>query len=166
MNSRDTTVSTVRRYEAPDAHIARVVLLLTSDPSFWDAIRSSWLADSNWVPRVEHFATLKSTEARSVQELVEIVDRFSEGGLTSFAVRKRDGGLLQVVRDDLGPPPYVPWAVVRSHAAPKLAIAGIDPSKADWDAIADAIHQHRDPVRLQDQTPDEQDDGAVHAPRG
>lgn len=165
MSLRDSTISTFRRYDAPDAHTARVVRLLTSDPSFWDAIRLSWLVDSNWMPRLECFATLKYTDAQPAQELVEIVHRFSEGGLTSFAVRKRDGGLVKVGRDDLGPPPYVPWAIVRSHAAPKLAIAGIDPAKADWDTIADAIYQHGDPALPPDQPSDEQDDGAVHAPR-
>lgn len=163
---RDSTNQTVRRHEAPDPLTARVVQLLAADPSFWDAIRSSWLVDSNWRPRLACFATLRATHARPTQELVEIVDRFSEGDLNSFAVRKRDGAMLQVGRDDLGPPPYVPWAIVRSHAAPKLAIAGIDPATADWDAIADAIHQHGDPTHLPDQLSDEQDDGAVHAPRG
>ena len=164
---RDATKSRVRGHDTPDTLTTiRAVHLLTADPSFWDAIRPSWLVDWSWRPRLESFATLKATATRSAGELVEVVERFGEGDRCSFSVRKRDGGMLQVGRDDLGQLPYVPWAIVRSHGAPKLAIAGIDPAMADWEAIADAIHQHGDPARLPDESTDEQDEGAVHAPRG
>ena len=63
------------------------------------------------------------------------------------------------------PPPYVPWAVVKRHAVPKVATAGIDPSKVDWVQVSEALFRHDDPTLPADTATEEQDDSAACAPR-
>lgn len=153
----------------------RAVRFLSSDPSFWDAIRSSWLVESTWQPRVGRLATLASPGLAPAGplEVVVIVNRTvshaESPDAAGFVVEKLTGEVLEVERDDLGPAPYVPWPTVKRHAIPKLKLAGIDSSKVDWEDVSDALHQHLDPAyraAVEDQIQDdEQDDCATCAPR-
>lgn len=138
---------------------ARAVRFLTSDPSFWDAIRSSWLINHNWRPRIGAWALLDGKTAMTAAKAP------ADSPMDSFEVLALDGARLTAAADKLSQAPYVPWAVIRMHGIPKLAIAGIDASKVDWEEICDRLHQHDDPaLRAADQDAEE-DECATSAPR-
>jgi hypothetical protein len=68
-------------------------------------------------------------------------------------------------RHGISPPPCVPWSVVKRHAVPKVATAGIDPAKVDWVWVSEALSHDKDPTLLADTAIEEQDNRAVCAPR-
>jgi len=148
------------------------VRLLTNDPSFWDAIRPSWLVDSEWRPRIGAFALWSPPETGAEPHPVLITRSVAQPagnaqGARSYGVVNRAGVEATAPIAELSAYPYVPWAVIRRHAIPKLATAGLDAKAVDWDAVCDVLHQHDDPAHPNG--PDAQDDDetneAASAPR-
>jgi hypothetical protein len=130
--------------------------LLTADPSFWDALRSSWLVNHTWRPRIDAWASLNGEAVRVLAKV---------GSDDSFAVQLLDGSQVVAPRADLTQAPYVPWAVIKRHAVPKLAIAGIEHAKVEWEQLCDELHQHDDPVHRAATQDQDQDECAADAPR-
>lgn len=60
-------------------------------------------------------------------------------------MRQLDGTKLRVPREALAECPFVPWAVIKRHAVPKLAIAGIDPKGIDWEDLSEQFFKDGDP---------------------
>lgn len=148
------------------------VRLLTNDPSFWDAIRPSWLVDSEWRPRIGAFALWSPPETGAEPHPVLITRSVAQPagnaqGARTYGVVKRAGGEATAPIAELSAYPYVPWAVIRRHAIPKLATAGLDAKAVDWDAVCDVLHQHDDPAHANgpDAQNDDETNEAASAPR-
>lgn len=135
---------------------ARAVQFLATDPSFWDAIRSSWLVDHTWRPRIDAWAVLGGKKVLTIAKST---------APDSFEVQGLDGVRLTARADQLSQAPYVPWAVVRMHATPKLAIAGVNAKRVDWDEVCDRLHQDNDPAQCVAEQDGEQDECAANTPR-
>jgi len=158
MSLDDSDKDSRRLYNSLDPMTARAVRFLASDPSFWDAIRSSWLVDYNWRPCVGAWALLDGKTVKAIAKATS--DTFEVLGL--------DGVRLTAAADELSQARYVPWAVIKMHGIPKLAIAGVDVSKVDWEEICDRLHQHDDPTYQASASSDEceaHDEPSTNAPR-
>lgn len=126
------------------------VRFLTNDPSFWDAIRPSWLVDSTWCPRIGAFALWTPPDLGAEPQPVRITRSAAQPpeqaqGEYWYQIAKQSGGDAAAPAAELSAYPYVPWSVIRRHAIPKLATVGLDAKEVDWDAVCDALHQHNDP---------------------
>ncbi len=177
MNPAPTTNAFPASLSCQNLATEDAVRLLKADPSFWAAIRPSWLVDSTWRPRIGAFAhwTPPDVGAEQVAVLVTSPAQRAEDDPRQrwYCVAKEAGGDAMVPADQLSPYPYVPWATIRRHAIPKLATAGIDVQEVSWDAVCDALHQADDPGPAQEpdglpdmpDAPDNETDEASSAPR-
>lgn len=175
MSLDDSEKATRRLDNTLDPVTSRAVQFLASDPSFWDAIRTSWLVNHSWKPRVGWWATIPSTQPASspLNERVLIEERHllaadsdtAAGHL--FLVRQLDGTKLRVQPEALTECPFVPWAVIKRHAVPKLAIAGIDPKSVDWEDLGEQFFKDCDPgsATASPHSHEPEDDCAAAAPR-
>ena len=157
-----------------DPVTSRAVQFLAADPSFWDAIRTSWLVNHSWKPRIGWWATIPSSESASnplnERVLIEgshLADDSDPAAGLVFLVRQLDGTKLRVPPEALAECPFVPWAVIKRHGVPKLAIAGIDPKSVDWEDLSEQFFKDCDPsaAPASPHSLETDDDCAAAAPR-
>ena len=126
----------------------------------------------SWKPRIGFWATIPSSDSANspLNERVLVEERHlrdeadPDAGLL-YLVRQLDGTKLRVPPEGLAECPFVPWAVIKRHAVPKLAIAGIDPKSVDWEDLSEQFFKDCDPGAAFPHSHETEDDCAAAAPR-